>query len=113
LNTFKLNKEIIKINRVIGNITSTLKIVKGLNYKLNVGVDNSNGTRDVQILPFAAEPGRLETYYTTNQNFQVENYFTYNLKTGDHNISALAVILTKKYSCKTAIIASTVFPLHL
>lgn len=90
--SFKLDKEITKINRTIGNITSTFKIIKGLNYKLNVGVDNSNGTRDVQALPYAVplRDGRLETYYTNNQNFQIENYLTYNMTKGDHNLSALA-----------------------
>src|SRR6185369_3490419 len=53
LQSFTLDKEITKINRVIGNVTGTVKIANGLNYKLNVGVDNSNGTRDVQALPAA------------------------------------------------------------
>src|SRR6185437_1956079 len=70
LQSFNLDKEITKINRVIGNITATVKIVKGLTYKLNFGIDNSTGTRDVQGLPSTVpqRDGRLETYYTTNRN---------------------------------------------
>ena len=92
LQSFTLDKEITKINRVIGNITSTLKLVKGLNYKLNFGIDNSTGTRDVQSLPSLVpqRDGRLETYYTTNRNTLVENYLTYTTTVGDHSISALA-----------------------
>ena len=92
LQSFTLDKEITKINRVLGNITSTLKLVKDLNYKFNFGIDNSTGTRDVQALP-ALTPqrdGRLETYYTTNRNILIENYLTYAHTFGDHNFNALA-----------------------
>lgn len=92
LQSFTLDKEITKINRITGNIAGTFRIIRGLNYKLNFGVDNSNGTRDVQALP-ATTPqrdGRLETYYTTNRNTLIENYLTYNTTVGDHGISALA-----------------------
>ncbi len=49
----ELDKELTNITRVIGNISPSFKIVKGLVYKLNFGVDNSNGTRDVVALPNA------------------------------------------------------------
>jgi TonB-linked SusC/RagA family outer membrane protein len=92
LQSFNLDKEITKINRVIGNITATVKIVKGLTYKLNFGIDNSTGTRDVQGLPSTVpqRDGRLETYYTTNRNTLFENYLTYNANWGDHSLTALA-----------------------
>ena len=92
LQSFTLDKEITKINRILGNITSTLKLVKDLNYKLNFGIDNSTATRDVQALPslIPQRDGRLETYYTTNRNILVENYLTYAHTFGDHKIDALA-----------------------
>ncbi|MEO5591632.1 MAG: TonB-dependent receptor [Chitinophagaceae bacterium] len=92
LQSFTLDKEITKINRVLGNITSTLKLTKDLSYKLNFGVDNSTGTRDVQGLPslIPQRDGRLETYYTTNRNTLIENYLTYAHTFGDHKIDALA-----------------------
>ncbi|MGI8580779.1 MAG: SusC/RagA family TonB-linked outer membrane protein, partial [Chitinophagaceae bacterium] len=43
---FDLFKEITTINRVIGNISPSFKIIKGLVYKLNFGIDNSTSTRD-------------------------------------------------------------------
>jgi iron complex outermembrane receptor protein len=92
LQSFTLDKEITKINRVLGNITSTLKLTKDLSYKLNFGIDNSTGTRDVQALPatIPQRDGRLDTYYTTNRNMLIENYLTYAHIFGDHKIDALA-----------------------
>ncbi len=92
LQSFLLDQEFTKINRIIGNISPSFKIIKGLTFKMNFGVDNSNGTRDVQSQPNAVpfRDGRIETFYTTNRNTLFENYLTYNLNTGKHSISALA-----------------------
>jgi len=89
---FNLDKDITTINRVVGNISPSVKIFKGLVYKLNFGIDNSNSTRDVEALPntVLARLGRLETYYTNNENTLIENYLTYTTNVGRHNISALA-----------------------
>jgi TonB-dependent starch-binding outer membrane protein SusC len=89
---FDLDKDNTTINRVIGNISPSLKIIKGLVYKLNFGVDNSTGTRHLQALPNAVpqRDGRLESYHTSNRNTLVENYLTYALDFGNHSISALA-----------------------
>ncbi len=89
--TYVLDKDINTINRVLGSISPSLTIIKGLVYKLNFGVDNSNSNRDYESLPFA-EPkrdGRLETYYTYNRNTLIENYLTYTTKIQNHNISVL------------------------
>jgi iron complex outermembrane receptor protein len=90
--TFALEKEITKINRIIGNLSPSVKLFKGLVYKLNFGIDMSNGTRDYQSLPSLVpqRDGRLETYYTTNRNTLLENYLTYSLRSGDHDFTALA-----------------------
>lgn len=92
LQSFALDKDITKINRVIGNITPSVKIAKGLIYKLNFGVDHSTGTRDFQALPSAVpeRDGRLETFYTINRNTLIENYITYNTNFREHSITALA-----------------------
>ena len=89
---FKLDKEMITINRVVGSISSSLRIVKGLIYKLNFGIDNSNGTNDIQTLPFVNpfREGRLETFYNYNRNRVIENYLTYSWNKTNHNVSALA-----------------------
>jgi iron complex outermembrane receptor protein len=89
---FDLEQEIITINRVVGNISPSLKLIKGLVYKLNFGIDNSNGTNDIQSKPSTTPVrlGRLETLYNYNSNRLVENYLTYSWIKDKHNLSALA-----------------------
>ncbi|MBA4851065.1 TonB-dependent receptor [Emticicia sp. BO119] len=90
--TLRLQKDASTVNRVIGNISPSFKITKDLVYKLNFGIDNSTGVRDIQSLA-NLEPqqdGRLETYNTWNRNKLIENYLTYTLNTGAHNMTALA-----------------------
>lgn len=89
--TLRLQKDASTVNRVIGNISPSFKITKDLVYKLNFGIDNSAGVRDIQSLA-NLEPqqdGRLETYNTWNRNKLIENYLTYTLNTGAHNMTAL------------------------
>jgi TonB-linked SusC/RagA family outer membrane protein len=87
-----LDREVTITNRIIGNISPSLKLFKGLVYKANLGVDNSNATRDIVNLPYATpfREGRLETFYNTNKNTLIENYLTYNWNNTRHNVSALA-----------------------
>lgn len=89
---FDLDKEMSTINRVIGSISPSFRIIKGLIYKLNFGIDNSNGTNDIQSLPSATpfREGRLETFYNYNRNRLMENYLTYSWNISSHNFSALA-----------------------
>ncbi len=89
---FNLDKEITTINRVVGNISPSFRIIKGLVYKLNFGIDNSTSTRDVENLPNAVpfREGRLESFYNYNRNTLIENYLTYTLNTTHHDFTALA-----------------------
>jgi len=89
--TLNLNKDINTANRFIANISPSVKLAKGLVYKLNYGYDNLTGVRDIQSLAnlVPQQNGRLDTYNTSNQNSLVENYLTYNLEEGDHIFSAL------------------------
>ncbi len=86
-----LEKDITVTNRVIGNISPSVTLFKGLVYKLNFGIDNSVSERDFQSLP-NEEPyqeGRLQTINRKNSNRLIENYITYSLDTEKHNFSAL------------------------
>ena len=89
---FDLERDMSTINRVIGNISPSLRLAKGLVYKLNFGIDNSNGTTDLQSLPSTVPVrlGRLETFYNYNRNRLIENYITYSFIKSHHNITALA-----------------------
>lgn len=90
--TLALEKDLTTINRVLGNISGSLTLAKGLVYKLNFGIDNATGTRDIQSLPSTelVRPGRLETYNNVNRNYLIENYVTYANNFGAHKLSALA-----------------------
>lgn len=87
-----LNKDVTTINRIVGSISPSFKILKSLTYKLNLGVDNSSSTRDVQSFPSAVpqQDGRLDATYLDNRNVLVENYFTFTESFGDHSFNALA-----------------------
>ena len=89
--TLALEKDITTINRVIGSISPSFKIMEGLVYKLNFGIDNSTSVRDLQSLANAVplQDGRLETIYAYNRNRLVENYLTYTLNKTDYSLSAL------------------------
>ena len=89
--TLKLEKDVTTINRVVGSISPSFKILPNLVYKLNLGIDNSSSVRDLQSLANAVpqQDGRLESIYMTNRNTLIENYFTYTLSRGSHNLTAL------------------------
>jgi TonB-linked SusC/RagA family outer membrane protein len=90
--SFDLDKEITTTNRVIGNLSPSFKIIEGLVFKINLGIDNSTATRDIVNLPNAVpfREGRFETFDNINRNTLIENYLTYNWTKSVHNISALA-----------------------
>lgn len=92
LKVLELEKDITTINRVLGNISGSLTILKGLVYKLNFGIDNSTSTRDVQSLPNTVplRLGRLESYNYVNRNHLIENYLTYSTTINRHKLTALA-----------------------
>ena len=79
--------------RLLANISPSIEIIKGLTYKLNLGIDYSTTARDVQTEPYALleglEFGRLSTTNTRNENLLVENTLTYNLEAGKHTITLL------------------------
>lgn len=81
-------------NRILANISPSFEIVKGLTFKVNLGVDYSSTTRDQQQTPYVllegSEDGFLNTFTTTNSNFLVENTLTYIFDKGKHNLVALA-----------------------
>lgn len=91
LTTLALEKNLTTGTRIIGNFSPSFNIIKGLTYKLNFGIDNSNYTTNNQSLPNAVplRDGRLETFYNTGNNKLIENYLTYERNSDIHNISAL------------------------
>lgn len=81
-------------NRILANISPSIEIVKGLTYKLNLGVDYASTNRDVQQTPYTLlegfEQGELQTRATINTNTLIENTLTYTYSQGKHNLIVLA-----------------------
>jgi TonB-linked SusC/RagA family outer membrane protein len=91
LRSLELTKDVTTTNRVMGNISPSFRIMKGLVYRLNFGIDNSNAVQDLQSLPslIPQQDGRLESIYTSNRNNLIENYLTYNYDNADHSFTIL------------------------
>ncbi|MDJ1491920.1 TonB-dependent receptor [Cytophagaceae bacterium DM2B3-1] len=84
-------------NRILASISPSVEIVKGLVYKLNLGVDYSGTTRDQQYKPFPSvvnesnvSNGSLTTTISANTNRLVENTLNYNWRKDNHNLILLA-----------------------
>jgi iron complex outermembrane receptor protein len=92
LRYYEIFEDISRVNRIIGNLSPSLEIIKGLTYKLNFGIDQSTGVRDFQsfasVLP--VREGRLQTNINENTNRLIENYVTYNKKLGTTDFTVLA-----------------------
>ncbi len=80
-------------NRILTNIAPSIEFIKGLTYKLNLGVDYSVTDRDRQYMPYPLRTdyaeGSLNTSTTKNSNIIVENTLTYNLVKEAHNLTFL------------------------
>jgi TonB-dependent starch-binding outer membrane protein SusC len=113
LRTLELASDITTINRLIGNISPSFEIIKGLTYKLNFGIDNSNGTRDIESMPSALpqQDGRLESIFGTNNNSLVENYLTYEMSKNDHTLTALAGHSYQKFYIQSRWFSINRFPI--
>ncbi|WP_315818479.1 SusC/RagA family TonB-linked outer membrane protein [Paraflavitalea speifideaquila] len=92
LTVLALEKDLTTINRVLGNVSGALTLTKGLVYKLNFGIDNATGNRDIQSLPNSVplRPGRLETYNNVNRNHLIEHTLNYSTTIDRHKLTALA-----------------------
>jgi TonB-dependent starch-binding outer membrane protein SusC len=81
-------------NRLLGNIAPSIELVRGLTYKLNVGLDYSTSEGISQTQPYdlleGLEFGSLGTFTNVNENQLVENTLTYNLNKRAHNLTVLA-----------------------
>ncbi len=79
--------------RILANISPSYKIIKGLTYKINLGVDYSSTNRDRQWIPYPAvdnfELGSLDSSTTQNSNTLVENTITYNFDKDLHSFTFL------------------------
>lgn len=83
-----------KTNRTLGSIGASLKLLKNLEYKVNVGVDYSTASRSTQLVGhnytyIPTKEGRLSIYNNENKNYLIENYIDYKYEQGEHSLSLL------------------------
>jgi TonB-dependent starch-binding outer membrane protein SusC len=102
-----------RITRIVGNISPSFEIIKGLVYKLNYGIDHSNSVRDKISYPslVPARDGRFETNYKYNNNNLIENYLTFSRTSGDHNYSVLAGHSYQKFFIQDRVFSINKFPI--
>jgi iron complex outermembrane receptor protein len=111
--TLGLNKDIITTNRVIGNISPSIRLFKHLEYRMNLGIDYANSYRDIQSKANLVPPqdGRLESLYGTNSNTLIENYLTYILKENNHSFGAVLGHSYQEFFIQTRAFSINKFPI--
>lgn len=111
--SINLQKDITTTNRLIGNISPSFRIAKGLVFKLNYAIDYSTATRDYESLPNAVplQLGRLETLSAKNSNSLMENYLTYTHDGNLHNYSVLVGYSYQNFFIQNRSFSINKFPL--
>lgn len=97
LQRYDLYSDLAVNNRILASISPSLRLFKGLVYKLNLGVDYSATNRDIQYKPFPKvinesniSDGSLQSSILTSTNQLVENTLTYNWNNDIHKVILLA-----------------------
>lgn len=89
-----LTNDNISTDRILANISTTLNLLKGLNYKMNLSVDQTKATRKVTQdarLSYASEKGTATISNAELGNSMIENYLTYDFSLNkSHKFSLLA-----------------------
>ena len=86
-----------KVTRILGNLGMSVNLAKGLDYRINLGVDNGESVRRVFYDPrlnlgtqLDSENGRATIYNRYLSSTIIENYVTYTMNSGDLSLDFLA-----------------------
>jgi TonB-dependent starch-binding outer membrane protein SusC len=87
--------------RVLGNMEATLRLLPGLNYRINVGVDKSTSERNTTLYPNVTD--RTPKGANTQNNLKslntlLEHYLTYNLAIQKHQVEVLGGFSYQKFT---------------
>lgn len=88
-----LYDDLTKTTRILGNIDVSFRIMKGLTYKFNYGIDRSIGERNSTMYPNVTDINKTGRYVQNNiesKNSLVEHYLTYSTTFDRHKLDALA-----------------------
>jgi TonB-dependent starch-binding outer membrane protein SusC len=91
------------VNRVLGSVNASFEILKGLEYRINVALDNSQGSRISQIKKHAVQRlphpgGRLQDGTSENGNFLTESILNYKFGVGDHDFNVMGGYSYQKFT---------------
>jgi TonB-linked SusC/RagA family outer membrane protein len=78
--------------RVLGNVEASLRLLPGLNYRFNYGVDKSTSERNTTIYPNTTDRQPTGAYAQNNLSSLstlLEHYLTYNLAVNKHQFEVL------------------------
>jgi len=93
-------EDVTRTTRILGNMETSFRILKGLEYKLNLGIDRSVAERNTTIyrnLTDRSTTGRYVQGNTDSKNTLIEHYLTYDFLTGKHKFDALAGFSYQKF----------------
>ncbi|WP_312389833.1 SusC/RagA family TonB-linked outer membrane protein [Chryseobacterium sp.] len=99
---FNMSKYEDKTNttRILGNTEATLRILPGLNYKFNLGIDKTVSERNTTMYPNLTDRTPKGVYVQANldsYNVLLEHYLTYDLSLDKHNFSLLGGFSYQKF----------------
>ena len=86
--------------RVLGNMETSFRLAKGLEYKLNLGIDRSIAERNTTIYPNITDltpTGRYVQNNLESKNSLVEHYLTYDITANKHKFDAMAGFSYQKF----------------
>ena len=86
--------------RVLGNLEASFRIIDGLEYKLNIGLDRSTAERNTTIYPNLTDLSKIGRYVQNNldsENSLIEHYLTYNLLLDKHKFEVLGGFSYQKF----------------
>ncbi|WP_267403797.1 MULTISPECIES: SusC/RagA family TonB-linked outer membrane protein [unclassified Chryseobacterium] len=86
--------------RILGNTEATLRILPGLNYKFNLGIDKTVSERNTTMYPNLTDRTPKGVYVQANldsYNVLLEHYLTYDLSLDKHNFSLLGGFSYQKF----------------
>lgn len=87
--------------RVLGNVQATLRILNGLEYKFNYGIDKSTSERNSTIYPNVTDRTPLGAYVQNNleaTSSLLEHYLTYDKNIGLHGFNLLGGFSYQKFN---------------
>ena len=93
-------KDRTRTTRVLGNTDLSFRIIKGLEYKLNLGLDRSVAERNTSIFQNLTDlnpNGRYVQYNLDSKTTLLEHYLTYNLLQNNHKLEVLGGFSYQKF----------------